>query len=208
MRQALCLAFLATFIGVGPAAVQAKQFPEPNIYPISWELTFKHKQPRRIVVGTTPYWYLTYSVINKTGQEQVFRPDFQMVTNDAKVIKSDREIPAEAFQRIKSVEGNRFLQPASEIGGPIHVGDDQAKDGVAIWKEPTARMGSFKIFVGGLSGEFVILKDDQDKPMIDPQTKTPVIVRKTLELDYAVYGDEFYPGRDEVHETGTKWVMR
>jgi hypothetical protein len=160
------------------------------------------------VVGTTPYWYLTYSVINKTGQEQVFRPDFVMVSNDGKVIKSDREIPAEAFQRIKSVERNRFLQSASEIGGPIHVGDDQAKDGVAIWKEPSARMGSFKIFVGGLSGEFVILKDDQDKPLIDPETKDPVIVRKTLELDYAVYGDEFYPGRDEVHETGQKWVMR
>ena len=208
MRQALCVTLLAAFIVAVPATLNAKQYPEPSVYPISWELTFKHKQPKRIVVGTTPYWYMTYSVINKTGQEQVFRPDFQMVTNDGKVIKSDHEIPAEVFQRIKNIEGNRFLQPASEIGGPLHVGEDQAKDGVAIWKEPQARMGHFKIFVGGLSGEFVILKDDQDKPIMDPQTKTPVIVRKTLELDYAVYGDEFYPGRDEVHETGTKWVMR
>jgi hypothetical protein len=69
-------------------------------------------------------------------------------------------------------------------------------------------MGSFNIFAGGLSGEFVFLKDDQGKPLTEPDGKTPIIVRKTLQLDYAVYGDEFYPGRNEVHETGTRWVMR
>lgn len=207
MRQAPCLILLAALVGTIPAAVHAKQYPEPSIYPISWELTFKHKQPRRIVVGTTAYWYLPYTVINKTGQEQVFRPEFEMVTNEGKRILSDHDIPAEVFQKIKNVEGNRFLQPATEVAGTIHVGEDQAKDGVAIWKEPEARMGSFTIFVGGLSGEFVILKDDQGKPLTDADNK-PVILRKTLKLDYAVYGDEFYRDRDNVHETGSRWVMR
>lgn len=208
MRQAFSLLLLAALVGASPRPAHAKQYPEPSVYPISWELTFKHKQPRRVVVGTTPYWYMTYTVINKTGQEQVFRPDFEMVTSEGKRIKSDRGIPAEVFDRIKNAEGNRFLMPATEVAGTIHVGEDQAKDGVAIWKEPQARMGSFNIFVGGLSGEFVILKDDQGKPLTEPDDKTPIIVRKTLQVDFAVYGDEFYPGRNEVHETGTKWVMR
>lgn len=208
MRQAFCLLVLAGLLGLVPRPSQAKQYPEPSIYPISWELTFKHKQPRRVVVGTTPYWYMTYTVINKTGEEQIFRPDFEMVSAEGKAIRSDRGIPAEVFQRIKHSEGNRFLQPASEIAGTIHVGEDQAKDGVAIWKEPEARMGTFQIFVGGLSGEFVILKDDQGKPMTEPDGKTPVIVRKTLELDYAVYGDEFNSAHSDVHEIGSKWVMR
>lgn len=207
MRQALCLIALAVLLGGIPSVVSAKGYPEPSVYPISWELTFKHKTPQRIVVGTTPYWYVTYTVTNNTNQEQVFRPDFEMLTNDGKVIKSDHNIPEAVFDRIKQTVGDRFLQPESEIAGTIHVGPDQAKDGVAIWQEPQPRMGHFKIFVGGLSGEFVILKDDQGKPLTDSD-KNPIIVRKTLELDYAVYGDEFYPGRDQVHELGHKWVMR
>ena len=31
----------------------------------------------------------------------------------------------------------------------------QARDSVAVWEEPDPDMGTFRIFVGGLSGEFV-----------------------------------------------------
>jgi hypothetical protein len=194
-------------VAARPAPVSAKGYPEPSIYPISWELDFKHGDPKRVVVGTTPYWYVTYTVTNNSGAEQNFIPDFQMLTNDGKVVKSDRNIPIEAFDKIKSREGARLLQPASQIGGPLRQGPDQAKDGVAIWQEPTARMGSFKIFVGGLSGEYAILKDDQGQPVMDAD-KLPVMLHKTFEVDYSIYGDEFYPGRDDVHELKHSWIMR
>ena len=207
MRQALVLATVAALVGAFANPAEAKKFPEPSVYPIAWQLDFKHGMPKRIVVGDTPYWYLTYTVTNNTGQEQVWAPNFEMLTNEGKRIKSDRDVPREVFERIKSTENSRFLQPAAVVAGPLHQGEDQAKDGVAIWKEPNPRMGEFKIFVGGLSGEYVILKDENDKPVEGPD-KLPVILRKTLELDYAIYGDEFYPGRHEVHATGEKWVMR
>ena len=36
----------------------------------------------------------------------------------------------------------------------------------------------------------------------------PVILRKTLQLNYLVRGDDVYPGEDEVNENPEVWVMR
>lgn len=206
MRPTLAaMVILAACLTAAPAL--AGKHPEPSIYPIKWQLDFKHGLPKRIVVNDVGYWYLTYTVTNNTGEERIWAPQFEMMANDGTIIRSDLNIPAEVFDRINATEKNRFLQPANKVSGTLHQGPDQAKDGVAIWKEPTPRMGNFKIFVGNLSGEYVILTDDDGKAMKDPNGD-PIIVRKTLELDYAVYGDEFYPQRHEVHELGQKWVMR
>jgi hypothetical protein len=207
MRQALVvLIFSALTLAVATPA-RAGKYPEPSIYPIKWEFDFKHGTPRRVVVNSIGYWYLSYTVTNNTGQEQLWAPDFKMMASDGSIIQSDRNIPAEVFDRIKGMEKNRFLQPANQVSGSLRQGPDQARDGVAIWKEPNPRMGNFKIFVGNLSGEYAILKDDDGKEMKTPDGD-PMIVRKTLELDYAVYGDEFYPEHHEVHELGHQWVMR
>lgn len=208
MRQAIVFVTLTALVVAAVATpVLAKKYPEPSIYPIKWQFDFKHGVPRRVVVNTIPYWYLTYTITNNTGAEQLWAPDFQMMADDGTILHGDRNIPAEVFDRIKAVEKNRFLEPANKVSGTLHQGPDQARDGVAIWKEPNPRMGNFKIFVRGLSGEYVIMKDDDGKEMKNADGD-PLIVRKTLELDYAVYGDEFYPERHEVHELGQSWVMR
>jgi hypothetical protein len=207
MRQAILVLALAAFFVSASTPAVAKKYPEPSIYPIKWQLDFKHGVPTRIVVDSIGYWYLTYTVTNNTGQEQLWAPDFQLMTNDGTMVQSDRNVPGEVFDRIKVMEKNRFLEPANKVAGTLHQGADQAKDGVAIWKEPNPRMGNFKIFAGNLSGEYVILTDDDGKEMKGPDGQ-PVIVRKTLALDYAVYGDEFFPQRHEVHDLGQKWIMR
>jgi hypothetical protein len=209
-QQVLALALIAAaaaIIVADPAFAPAAKAPEPSIYPIAWQLDFKHGTPKRVVVGNTPYWYLTYTVTNNTGQEQDWRPMFTMMTNEGKLIPSDHDIDPAVFTKIKATEGDRFLQPRLQVVGPLHQGPDQAKDSVAIWKEPEARMGSFKIFVGGLSGEFVILKDDNGNEEKGPDG-LPMILHKTLELDYQVLGDELNPQRHELQELGQKWIMR
>jgi hypothetical protein len=88
----------------------------------------------------------------------------------------------------------------------IRVGEDEAKDGVAIWEEPLPRMGDFTIFISGLSGETLTMKDAAGAELKGPDGK-PIILRKTLQLDYTLPGDE---RADDalVKPVGEQWVMR
>ena len=208
------------------ATTLAGDFPEPSPYPISWELKFEHGKPQRIVVqvpnqGPRAFWYLPYSVTNESNDDQTFLPELVMVTKDGRTIRSDQNIPFRVFETIKQREkaNHPFLLPASKIGGTLRVGEDQARDGVAIWQEPMAEMGSFSIFVSGLSGETVTMKMVDGKPVkVKPERISEelkgvnpddvLILRKTLQLNYVIFGDDVFPGLDEVNVRPEQWVMR
>jgi hypothetical protein len=200
---------------LGAPSANAKAYPEPSVYPLpsAWYLNFKHAMPKRIVVSVpgdktpTAYWYVTYTVTNNTGREQEFFPSFEMVTQDGKIHPSDRNIPLAVFKAIKKTEGNDLLVSANDIAGTLHQGEDQAKDGVAIWPEPMARMGSFNIYVGGLNSEAVVATDDKGQPMKD-EKGAPMKLWKTLQLSYEIWGDEVKPGTDLVNSKPDKWLMR
>jgi hypothetical protein len=190
----------------------ARDFPKPSPYPITWELKFEHDKPKRIFVQSPgdakprAYWYLSYTVTNNTDKEQLFLPVFELLTRDGRVIRSDVNVPQRVFDRIKQVEGKRFMEPFTSVGGEIRLGEDEARDGVAIWPEPDPRMGTFNLFVQGLSGETATLKDEKGVEMKNDKGR-PIILRKTLELTYQVRGDELAPDADLI-DKGSEWVMR
>ena len=218
----LCLSLCFT-----AAPAFAGDYPEPSPYPISWELTFDHGKPRRVVVqlpgvGTRAFWYMTYTVVNSTDEDRMFLPVFELVTKDGKVHRSDKGVPLRVFEEIKRQERAKFpfLEPHYKVTQtPLRVGEDQAKDGVAIWPEPMSEMGSFSIYVSGLSGETVTMKMVDGRPVrVKPENtamelkgvpeKDVIVLRKTLQLNYVVYGDEVFPGLDEVNVKPETWVMR
>jgi hypothetical protein len=204
IRCTLSIAVLVLAASCASSMAQT-DYPEPSPYLKTWQLDFDHGKPKRVVVQTSAmaapkaYWYLTYTVTNHTDQEQLFMPSFDLVTEDGKIVHSDTNIPKTVFDVIKKREGMRFLETAAQIAGELRIGDDQAKDGVAIWPEPSARMGHFQIYVSGLSGEIAMIKGPDGKDQI---------LRKTLQLNYLIRGDEVYPGEDQVNEEPEKWVMR
>ena len=206
MRPAVFYASLAVLIVafVLPRNVRG-EYPKPSPYPKSWELKFEHGTPKRVVVAVPnsnvpkAYWYMTYTVTNDTDKEHLFLPALELLTEDGKVVRNDINIPRAVFDAVKKREGMRFLQPAELVGGELRLGPDQAKDGVAIWPEPSAEMGHFSIFVTGLSGETATVKGPDGKDQI---------LRKTLQLNYLIRGDDVYPGEDEVNENPQEWVMR
>ena len=219
----LCLGFCLTAVPTARAA----DYPEPSPYPISWELGFQHDTPKRVVVkvpgkGNRAYWYMTYTVSNKTDEDRMFLPVFEMVTKDGTVHRSNnKDVPPHVFDEIKRRERAKypFLEPHGKVVGVLRVGDDQAKDGVAIWAEPMAEMGNFAIYVSGLSGEIVTMKMVNGVPVkVKPETtaidlkgvaeKDIIHLRKSLQLNYVIYGDEVYPGLDEVNVRPEAWVMR
>jgi hypothetical protein len=220
-------------------AVVARGYPKPSPYPVSWELTFKHSAPKRILI--TPkgsrtaeaYWYMTYTVTNRTKDSRKFLPVFEMLTDDDKVIRSDgAAVPPVVLDTIRRRE-KADLKSNDQIAGVLRVGDDQAQDGVAIWREPLVRMGQFSIFVTGLSGESVMVddfghtlqlnadgkqvwKDGEDEnrepiwkePVFKNEKKKPAVLWKALQMRYHMPGDDKYPGQDVVELVDEEWVMR
>lgn len=185
-------------------AVRA-DYPKPSLYPISWELKFTHSTPKRVVVNVPgasepkAYWYMTYTVVNPTDKEVTFLPVFEMLTQEGQIVRSDKNIPGTVLEEIRRREGKPGLLSQAQVGGELRIGEDQAKDGMAIWEELPGRAGRFSIFVQGLSGETAKVKGPDGKD---------VTLRKTLQLNYLVRGDEVYPGEDEVNENPSRWVMR
>jgi hypothetical protein len=202
------------------AVARAADFPTPSPYPISWELKFTHGMPKRIVVAVpnspapVAYWYMTFTVTNDGDKEQTFLPQFEMMTDNGKVVRSDVNIPQRVFEAVKDAEHDKFLEPISAVTGQIRLGEAEARDSVAIWPETLPRMGHFSIFATGLSGEAVMLKltngqyqkVDQADDM--KNLKDLVILRKTLQLNFFIRGDEVYPGEDEVNQKDEEWIMR
>ncbi|MFI5381607.1 MAG: hypothetical protein ACHRHE_20105, partial [Tepidisphaerales bacterium] len=136
---------------------------------------------------------------------------FELMTEPGDVIRSDKDIPDSVLTEIRIREKNRGLLTVNQIAGPLRVGVDQARDGVAVWKEPMIEMGRFKIFVGGLSGEAAILKDDKgvdvQKTTADGK-KEPVVLWKSFMMEYLMLGDDVRPGHDPLELVSEDWVMR
>ena len=203
-------------------------FPTPNAYPISWELKFEHGTPHRIAVDVADasapraYWYMTYTVTNEGDKEQRFYPQIELLTADGNLHASDERTPKKVFEEIRLAVHNKFLEPYTSISGPIRLGPAEARDGVAVWPETQPRMDHFSVFITGLSGEAVIMKMvdgkltkiDQPQEMYSPDKedeflkKGLTILRKTLQLNFYIRGDEVYPGEDEVNKDSEEWIMR
>jgi len=214
------LPIIATVAWVGPAAFAETEVPEPSPYPTSWELTFDYKAPVRIVVNVPgsvspkAYWYMTYTLTNDGEETQNFIPQFEMLTEDGKVHRALNNVPREVFDTIKTRERNALMVAPTQVSGEIRPGVDQAKDSVAVWEEPKKDLDTFKIFAGGLSGEFVELKDDKGNVLKDAKGEK-IILRKTLQLTYHLNGDDVFPGEDVINEGEGRigknpkvWVMR
>jgi hypothetical protein len=223
-RAAIAIAALTcatAALTLPPAALAVFDYPVPSPYPIRWQLDFHHGLPTRIAVdvpgSATPkaYWYMTYTVTNNGDKEQRFYPEIDLVTTDGKVHHADRDIPQRVFDEIKGAERNPRLESFLTLNGPLRLGPAEARDGVAIWPETNLRMDHFQIYVGGLSGEAVILKKGDDGKLVKA---TPadlelnptglITLRKTLQLNFFIRGDGVYPGEDQVNAEGEHWVMR
>jgi hypothetical protein len=196
---------------------QSASYPKPSPVPISWELTFTHTDPRRILVtlpgDSTPtaFWYLTFSVVNN-GQggsegptERVFYPVFTMRTSDGKLVEGNDGVHPSVFQAIKDQVKNTYLEEPTLMGGRILLGEDQRRDSIAVWPETSQRMGAFTIFASGMWGETAPATDGQGNPLKDAQGND-VLLHKTLMMSYHVDGDDTH--FDRVRKTAEEFIMR
>jgi hypothetical protein len=192
MRKCLSLWMLVSLFGSAVAFAA----PQPSIVPKGWELNFRYRDPERIAV-TVPgrsepvvYWYMLYTVENRTDEARGFYPTFTIVTDTLNVVESEIGVSPEAFRAIKRRWADPLLLAASQINGKLLVGEDRAKRGVAIWPDFDPKAREFTVYVTGLSGETTRIANpafDAEKP-VGPQNLRFFILHKTLEIPYRLPG--------------------
>ena len=193
--------------------------PEPALVqgPGTWQLEFQlyNDRPAPItlqVPGTNEvktYWYLLYKVTNPTDKAINFYPRFEMFTDTLHLSRggvAERRYVYEAIR--KRYAGTiPLMEPSAMVAGRILVGEDNARDSVAVFEDFDPKATRVKVFVMGLSNETVTVPSPV---RVDKETAEPVevLLRKTLALEYRVAGDPRDPGNRAMLYQNRDWVMR
>ena len=142
-------------------------FAIPSVTADDWRLDVDYRLPRPVFSGDRWYWYMPYTVTNKTDQDRLFIPEVTVVTSSGEIIPAGSRIPESVYQDVADLMENPLLVSPQDIIGDLRQGADFAKDGVIIWPHPVGDMHRMDIFFAGLSGE--------TQPLLSPSTGEPIL---------------------------------
>jgi hypothetical protein len=198
--------------------------PKPSDIPTSWQLDFtidKAPRPIRLEVpgqkGMATFWYLEYTVTNKTDDEQLFVPEFVLYADTGQILRAGQGVPGMVFLEIKKQLNDPLLLDQADISArPLLRGANNARQGVMIFQDIDEKAGAFDIFVGGLSGETLAIFPPNPVPKVvyDKDNKKQVVMvdkivlRKTLQLHYALPGAASARNTTPVQLQQKTWIMR
>ena len=205
--------------------------PEPSPVPSGWNLTFHYQDPQRVEVSLpgrsapTTFWYQLYTVVNTSGQDVMFMPRFELMTASGTIIPSEQGVSARVFAAIceRHAKDRPLLQSPAQIIGRLLQGEDNARDGVAIWPDFSAKADKFTVYVAGLSQEARQVANpayQSGLPETVPQrladgTTVPAVanprmftLHRTLAMRYDLPGDVRTRAGAVPVRTGQEWVMR
>jgi len=208
MRQAtrrLVMLCLALALAVLASAPRGYAYPEPTASSRAWQFEFTHSKPVPISFKGSDgvvrwYWYMTYKVVNNSGDERLFVPEFAIATDQGDLVNANQKVPAGVFEAVKDRAGIPLLKNPIRVVGRLLQGEDNAQESVAIWQAFEHDVDRVSVFVAGLSGETQSVKN--------PVTNEDVSVRKTLMIDYAFPGTGGRVQDQTVLPKGEKWIMR
>lgn len=186
-------------LGVAGAA------PEPDPVPRRWQLEVT-PGPLRMVSMEVPghgprmYLYLTYNVVNNSGEDILFAPAFELANGEGEILRSGRDVPQAVTERIVASTQNPFAEDQIAIIGTLLQGREHGKDGVVIWPVTDANPERITIYAAGFSGETATVES--------PRNSTRFVLRKTLRLDYDTPGDLVRQPLDPIPVREKTWIMR
>jgi hypothetical protein len=199
---------------VGTIAVFAAPEPTRAKLPSIWTLDVAFENPQQICVhipgDSTParFWYMILTLTNDTGREASFYPDIWLTTDTFKAVQASRDAREKVFAKIQTRHQGRypFLEPFEFVADKILQGADNSKDLAVIFPDFDLCAKQISIFVGGLSNETAIV----DHPTEKDQNGNPVkvVLKKTLELQYAIPGDPSLRNAQTLDFISKRWVMR
>jgi len=184
-----------------------------------YTVDFQFDRPEPIVVtGPTGekqiYWYVIYTVTNKTGQDRTFVPVFTLFSDTGAVTRAG--IHPSVFDAVKKSRKLKFLENAVQMIGKLLIGEDNARTGVAIFAPLCSKTTKFTVFVEGLSGEFIERADPVAPPQagaakpeeLKPDADKVIRLRKTLALTYTLPSENWMANLDQPVFQCKKWTWR
>jgi hypothetical protein len=204
-------------------------YPKPLEVPAKWELDIETQIPRPIRIrmpgGTTQrtFWYVLYTVTNHTKDpdsgrptEQLFAPNFSLYTKTGQLVRAGSKVPTLVYEAIKKRHNNPHLKDVAAITGKLLYGEDNAKDGVAMFQDFDPKAGSIDIFIVGLSGEtkdivlpsaVTVTRVNSHGKKIVKKTHT-ITLSKTLRLNYMIPGEKQARLHTPVKLVRKDWILR
>ena len=173
-----------------------------------WTLDMSFEHPQELITrvpgeGVKTFWYVIMTVTNNTGKEVEFYPSAELTTDTLNSYPASQGLRRSVVRAIKRRHRERypFLESFESVDNTVLQGQDNAKDIAIVFPDFDPNAKTVKIYVAGLSNETAMIDHPTAK---DPNgNPVPVILRKSLELEYATGGQ----GR-ELAFVGKKWVMR
>jgi len=212
ISRAIAGGFLAVLLG--SSAATGAVAPEPDAVPTDWQFDVEVDDLRVVTIGVPGegprhFYYLTYQVVNETGEDLFFAPMFELATDQGEVFLSGRSVPSAVTRELLARLQDPLLEDQLRILGTIRQGEENAKDGLVIWPVGSTTVDSVNVYCMGFSGENKTITV-RDAETGDPK---PVVLRKTLMLRHRVPGDlitpkSFSAGGRELPRYQTRWILR
>jgi hypothetical protein len=186
-------------------AAAALAAPEPEAVPRRWQLRIDPGGLRVAFINTPglgerAYLYMTYKVVNNSGEDRDFAPWFELATDSGQLVRAGRDVPHAVVQELLRRIDSPFLQDELSVQGRLLQGPEHAREGLVVWNAPDITAGEYTVFAMGFSGE--------TKAVPRPDTGDEVVLRKTLMLVHAGTGRLDPTTGRPLERMQERWIMR
>lgn len=168
----------------------------------SWTMDFRPGDLKVFIEPTTgdPYWYFTYVVVNNTGNERMWAPSIELFDGAGKLMPTGRDVPGTIHDAIQATFTDGAVDDQFEVLGKLPIGEENGKEGLCVWKASNLDSTDLTIFVKGISSELKRSEEVAGQP--------PVMLRRSMRLDFKVRADERMMGHRKADQTALTWVFR
>jgi len=192
----------STSVVAAPVVSAPQVVSAPRAMGSRWQLELRPGELRLHLDPETGrgYWFFTYKVINRSGDDRMWAPRLDLLTDDGRIQGSGRDVPTRVVRAIHAVLDDELIEDQNQIIGEILQGIEHAKEGVVVWPARNLEVTELTIFISGLSGETEVV--------LDPTTGEDVVLRRTHWLRYTLPGDALPMRTRPVRLSERGWVMR
>jgi len=180
-----------------------------------WTLDVTYSSPEQITLQLPGekkpqrFWYIILSVTNETALDEAeFYPLCRLITDTFQIIPADKRVPIAVFNAVKRKHQGSypFLESLDFKDHRVGPGEDNAREFAIIWPDFDPKARQISLFVGGLSNETAVVEHPEQKD--EDGNPQKIFLQKTLQLKYAVAGDEKLRSAAVMKEIKQSWVMR